>query len=648
MCGIAGAFAIDGSGGAPVEADVLQRMTAAIEHRGPDDAAVVLDDGVALGARRLSIVDVDGGRQPMSDERGEVWAAQNGEIYNHPRLRQALAASGHRLRTRCDTEVLPHLWEEHGPGLCALLRGKFALAVWDGRARRGLLARDRLGVKPLYCAERDGLVLFASELKSLLASGMVAEELDHEAIAAYLTLGFTPAPLTPLAGVRKLLPGERLTVGGGRVERARYWSHPPPPAAPAAVDGREAARRLLDALDESVRLRLMSDVPLGAMLSGGLDSSLIVALMAERMREPVRTFAVGFRDDRDGNELADARRVARALGADHRELELPLTSSAEELSELAWHMDEPVADLSALGFHALCRLASRHVTVALSGQGADEVLGGYRRHRVAALAAGWQRIPAPIRAAAAVLARGGGARYGAIADALQAPDPATRMIGSIGLLTPDLRRDIYSGALAEHAHAAEATARRRLDGARHAGPAEAAMYLEARLGLVDDRLHYFDRASMAWSLEVRVPFLDHEVVELCAALPTAAKVTARQGKRALRHAARGLVPDFVLDKPKLGFFSESVDAWLAVDGAATLEARLLADHPGYAAVVDPALVRRLVGEWRGGNGRHARPLLALLMLELWLGDFLPRARRAARTPVAAPARPAVPAERVRA
>ena len=633
MCGITGAFSVDGSSGPPLERHVLERMTESIRHRGPDDAGLVLDDAVALGARRLSIVDVAGGHQPMPNETGRIWGAQNGEIYNHDDLRRGLGADGHSFRTRCDTEVLPHLWEEHGPALCERLRGKYGIAVWDGNNRVGLLARDRLGIKPLYYAETNGLVVFGSELKAVIASGLIEEELDLDAIASYLTLGFIPAPLTPLAGVRKLRPGERLITGEGTVRLEQYWSYPSPPADPMPIGVEEAGERLLEALDESVRMRLMSDVPLGAMLSGGLDSSVIVALMARHMDEPVKTFSVGFRGDSEGNELGDARRVAQIFGTDHRELELPLGSSADDLSRLVWHMDEPLADLSALGFTALCELASRDVTVALSGQGADELLGGYRRHRLAAIAGSWHRLPAPLREVGTALVRRRSARFSAIAEALQATDPVARMIGSIGLLRPELRHELYSGALAEHADAAERHLGARLNGSSGAVPLEAAMYLEAQLGLVDDRLHYFDRASMAWSLEVRVPFLDHELVELCASFPPSAKATATEGKRALRRAARGLVPDFVLDKRKLGFFSTSVESWLESHSGSLVDELLLAAEPRYAQVLSPALVRRLVYDWRNGERRHSRAVLALVMLELWLREFLPRAFDAASRPI---------------
>ena len=280
------------------------------------------------------------------------------------------------------------------------MRGKFAIAVWDGERRRAVLARDRLGVKPLYWAQRGDLVLFGSELKSVLASGLIEPELDYEAIDAYLTFGFLPGPRTPLAGVQKLLPGHRLIIDPEGARSEAYW-HYPKPAPDHSLSEHEHGERLLELLEESVRLRLMSDVPLGAMLSGGLDSSLIVALMARNMSEPVKTFSVGFREAGEGNELADARLVANHYGTDHHELELSLHDQQLDLPQLVWHLDEPLADLSALGFLALSQLATQHVTVALSGQGADELLGGYTKHLAASLASASPRRSAPAAGIAA-------------------------------------------------------------------------------------------------------------------------------------------------------------------------------------------------------------------------------------------------------
>jgi asparagine synthase (glutamine-hydrolysing) len=633
MCGIAGAFRLDGTDSPALPEHVLRHMTDVMAYRGPDDAGFLSADGCSLGARRLSIIDVEGGHQPFADERERVWAAQNGEIYNHADLRAGLEQRGHVLRSRCDTEVLPHLYEEHGPELVHHLRGMFAFAAWDRDARRGLLVRDRLGIKPLYYAIVDGLVIFGSELKVVLASGRISPELDPEAIAAFLTLGYVPGAMTPLRQVRKLEAGERLVVANGTATVERWWSYPAPDADPVERTTDEWAEIVLAKLDESVKLRLMSDVPLGAMLSGGLDSSLIVALMAKHMSQPVDTFAVGFAGE--DSELPDARRVADALGADHHELEVALRSDPEELAKLIWHLDEPLADLSSLGFLALSELAAEHVTVALSGQGADELFGGYRKHRVASLAERWGRMPGPVRKGAGAALRRGPGRAGKLVDALDAPDPVARVLASSGFVHADLRPELFGGALAEHAGAAEAALRGRLAGAPGAAPLEAALYLDARMGLVDDMLTYFDRASMACSLEVRVPFLDHELVELCARIPTAHKVHRLQGKHVLRRAARDHVPGFVLDKRKRGFFNEAVGTWIGAAGGALVDRMLLGPDPAYAAVVDPAAVARAVREWRAGRGGNANLLLALVMLELWLSEYLPRATAPVPVPAAA-------------
>src|SRR4051812_37570855 len=470
MCGIAGAFRLDGGAGPALPEHVLRSMTDVMDYRGPDDAGYVQQDGCSLGARRLSIIDVEGGHQPFANETGRVWGAQNGEIYNHAALREELRARGHVLRSRCDTEVLPHLYEEYGPELTDHLRGMFAFAAWDRDKRQGVLVRDRLGIKPLYYAVVGDVVVFGSELKCVIASGLVSDAIDTEAIAAYLSLGYVPSPLTPLKDVRKLNPGERLVIENGRVRVERWWRYPAPQADPTRRSADEWAEIVLDKLDESVKLRLMSDVPLGAMLSGGLDSSLIVALMARQMDQPVDTFAVGFADA--DSELGDARRVAAFNGANHHELEVELETGPDVLAKLSWHMDEPLADLSSVGFLALCELAVQDVTVALTGQGADELFGGYRKHRAASLAESWQRVPGSVRSGTAAIMRRGPGRASRLADALQAGDPATRLLASSGYVREDLRADLYGGALAEHAGAAERAVRSTLAGAPGAAPLE--------------------------------------------------------------------------------------------------------------------------------------------------------------------------------
>jgi asparagine synthase (glutamine-hydrolysing) len=629
MCGICGVIQIGDEPRIPVEPHVLDRMTDAMRHRGPNDRGTHVAPGIALGVRRLSIVDVEGGHQPFANEDESVWAVQNGELYNHDAIRAELRAAGHRFRSRCDTEILPHLYEREGDRVPERLRGKFAIAVWDGNRRRAVLARDRMGVKPLYYAQAGDLLVFASELKSVLASGLVSTDLDLESIDAYLTLGFFAGPSTPLAAVRKLLPGHRLVVDAGEMRLDSYWELPYPQTRQSG-DGRELAERLLEVLETSVRLRLMSDVPLGAMLSGGLDSSVVTALMARNSTRPVKTFSVGFVEDSAGNELADARLVASSLGTEHHELELSLGEQAVALEELAWHLDEPLADLSALGFHALSRLAAKEVTVALSGQGADELLGGYSAHRNAALAARWQRVPRSIRRPAESLSLLLPSRFERLARVLAEEDPVERFLLQTSKVSAAEHAALLGREIPE-LEAAAAVVRERLGGER-GNPLDATLYLDQQLGLVDDMLHYFDRTSMAHSLEVRVPFLDHELVELCATFPTRAKVDWRlTGKAVLRRAARGLVPDRVIEKPKVGFFNQAVSSWFRAQADAVVSDRLLRGDAATADLLDRQAVEQLVHAFRTDPARApVGLLLAVLMLEIWLSDTLPRAAGADR------------------
>ena len=611
-------------------------MIDAMTHRGPDDRGSLLSPGVALGARRLSIVDVDGGHQPVSDEVGGVWAVLNGEIYNQTDLRRDLTSAGHRLRSRCDTEVLPHLYEESGPAFVEQLRGIFGIGVWDAERRRAVLARDHMGVKPLYWARVGDLVVFASELKSLLVSGLVAPDLDYEAIDAYLALGFVPGPRTPLAGVAKLAAGHRLVIDSTGVREEAYWEYPPPSPEPGPVE--EHAERLLAELEEAVRLQLMSDVPLGAMLSGGLDSSLVVALMARHASGPVKTFSVGFVEAGRDNELPDARRVAEHFGTDHHEITLSVAEAAVDLETLAWHLDEPNANMSAAGFFRLSELAAGHVTVALCGQGADELLAGYRKHQAAVVMGACDRLPRRLRSLGARLPAGAPPTLQRAGRALAAPSAADRLLAMSTSLDGPLRRELAVGPLTE----VDGGAARRatLDALRPtpSSPLSAALRLDARLALVDDLLLYFDRLSMAHSLEVRVPFLDHRVVERCAAIPDALKMRGLRRKHILRLAARGLVPDRVVHKRKIGFLTSAVDGWVRSNLRGAVSDYLLDPGARYSEFLDRGRVARLVtGFPEDGGARGARLVLIILMLEVWLSSYLPRARAPGRpSPRSAP------------
>jgi asparagine synthase (glutamine-hydrolysing) len=626
MCGICGVIQIGGDPRPVVTSDVLDRMTDCMTHRGPNDRGTYSAEGVALGVRRLSIVDVEGGHQPFASEDDHVWAIQNGELYNHDRLRAELRARGHAFQSRCDTEVLPHLYEEEGTRFAERLRGKFGIAVWDEARRRAVLARDRLGVKPLYWARADDLLVFASELKSLLASGLVEPDLDYVAIDSLLTFGFVPGPRTPLAGVSKLLPGHRLVVEPGGVRLEQYWAYPKPKASPS-TDGVDAyARGLLAELEESVRLRLMSDVPLGAMLSGGLDSSLIVALMARNMAEPVKTFSIGFVESRDDNELPDARQIAELFGTDHHELELSYADQTLDLGDLVWHLDEPIAELSALGFHALSQLAARHVRVALSGQGADELLGGYKKHKAAALVGRWRRLPAPLAAAGATVAARAPGRLMRAGKTLAALDPASRLVAMSSQVDEALRAQLYRGPLAD----LDGDGPRQVVAVLAAGvdddPLPVTLHIDGQLALVDNMLAYFDRTSMAHSLEVRVPFLDHRVVEYCSRIPAELKVRRLTTKYVLRHAARGVLPNNIIDKRKLGFFRGASAGWLKAQMSGAVSTYLLDSRPCYAEFLDRHAVERLVRRHLDGTDTsHVHLLMSILMLEVWLSTYLPRA-----------------------
>ena len=620
-----------------VAPEVLDRMTDAMTHRGPNDRGTYTADGIALGVRRLSIVDVEGGHQPFPNEMRTIWAIQNGELYNHAALRDDLVAAGHRFESRCDTEVIPHLYERFGASFPEQLRGMFGLALWDGERRRAVVARDRLGIKPLYYARAGDLLVFASELKSLLASGLVEAEIDYDALDLYLTFGFVPGPWTPLAGVAKLMPGQALVTRPGGFEIERFWEYPRP-APDESMDLEEAAAGLLAELEESVRLRLMSDVPLGVMLSGGLDSSLVAALMARNMTEPVKTFSIGFAEDGFSNELADAREVAALLGADHHELELSYHDQDVDLGELLWHLDEPVADLSALGFLAISELASRHVTVALSGQGADELLGGYTKHRAASLVGLWRRLPGPATRAGASLALRLPARFQRAARTLAARDAADRLVAMSGRVDAAMRAELFRGQLAELDGGAARRAVLALADGVPDDPLATTLYIDGQLALVDDMLHYFDRASMAHSLEVRVPFLDHHVVEYCAGIPSRLKVRRLDTKHVLKHAARGLVPARIVDKRKLGFFRDASVDWLRAQMQGAVSDYLLGPSPRCAEFLDPRAVERLVGAHREGREtEHVHLLISILMLEIWLSTYLPRAV----------AQPVDPRERIR-
>ena len=624
MCGLCGI--LNYGTDERVQPAVLDAMTDRMTHRGPDGRGVWIDGSVGLGHRRLSIIDLESGKQPMENETGSVRVVFNGEIYNHEELRPQLEARGHTFRTRCDTEVLVHLYEEFGTEFVHRLNGMYAIAVWDSEKESLVLARDRLGIKPLFYYAWPGGIVFASELRALLAHPEVPREVDPHSLHLYLNHEFVPAPRTLLQGVRKLRPAEILQVNrGGNPEVHNYWRCSYQPK--ATLSEKEAAEGFSEHLERAVRRRLMSDVPLGAFLSGGIDSSSIVFWMRERVTGPLKTFSVGF-DDPTYNELPYAREVAEALETDHHE-EVLTADGMSLVERVSDHLDEPLADVSAIPTFLVSGLARRHVTVCLSGDGGDELLAGYERHLASKLARSvYDRIPAPLRrgliepAAARLPATD---RKKGMADLVRrfvegaAKDPGAAQMRWQTFL-PDRWLDrIYTPAMRQRAVQIDAfEAVKALAKTADGGDTlDRELAVELGLYLPDDILTKVDRMSMAVSLEARVPFLDHELVEFAATLPASFKMHRGRGKFILRQAMRGRLPERVLTRRKEGF-SIPVKRWLRDD----LYDRVAGTFSGDAVCDSPWLLPEglmaMLDAHRKREGEYSHPLWSLFSLALWL------------------------------
>jgi asparagine synthase (glutamine-hydrolysing) len=625
MCGIIGKLYFDER--RLVTERELQRMASTLAHRGPDGEGIWAQGNVGLAHRRLAIIDLRAvAGQPMSNEDGSVWITFNGEIYNFQELRDELEARGHTFRTNSDTEVIVHAYEEYGRECLRRLRGMFAFAIWDARNRTLFLARDRVGKKPLfYFADHDQF-LFASEIKALLASDDIATEPAPVAIDHFLALQYIPAPLTAFRGIKKLPAAHWLEVRDGRVQIGRYWKLQYTPKRKLSLQ--DAIAELQWHIAEAVRLRLVSDVPLGAFLSGGVDSSAVVAYMARTMDRPVRTFSVGF-EEATFDERPFARLVAERYRTEHTELVVK-APVVDILPRLVWHYDEPFGDSSAVPSYAIAELTRQHVTVVLNGDGGDENFAGYdryivnrraRRGDVVPLQA-WRQIAATLRRLPySWRQRQPFLKLATVAEAM-AQEPACRYARWVGHFAPHERQDLYTDGFKAVVNGSDPEAL-FADVFKQSDAddwTDATLDADVNLYLVDDLLVKMDRATMAHSLEARSPLLDHVLMEFVASLQPTFKLFGGQKKRILKAALRGILPDVILDRPKMGF-GAPIQEWFRKELREMAYDVLLTSRARQRGYFRPKVITRMLEEHCAGQEDHAEDLWDLLMLELWHRTF---------------------------
>lgn len=622
MCGICGIFEFER--GDDIPQDVVHRMNETLRHRGPDDGGVFVGQGIGLGHRRLSIIDLAGGHQPMSNEDGTVWVLLNGEIYNYAGLRTALIGRGHRFATDSDTEAIVHLYEEHGKDCFARLRGMFAIALWDSRQRTLLLARDRLGEKPLFYSADGKRILFGSELKALLAADICPRDIDAQALCDYFSFGYIPAPKTIYRAVRKLRPGHYLVASASGVRETGYWD-----LSFENVEQRSEAdwcELLRHELCDSVRVRLMSEVPLGAFLSGGIDSSAVVATMSHLMRRPVTTCSIGFFEPKY-NEVTFARQIAAKFSTDHKE-QFVQPNAIEIVDKLAWHYDEPFADSSAIPTYYVSKVAREHVTVALGGDGGDENFAGYRRYRLdqfenrmRRFVPEWMRqgIFGPLGRWYPPLAWAPRVFRGKATFQSLSRSPLEGYFNSISFFRPDEKVRMFTPDFLQSLGGYDSlnVLREHYDRARTDDLLSRIQYVDIKTYLPDDILTKVDRASMAVSLEVRAPLLDHQLMEHIAAIPSSLKLRNGTGKYIFKKAMESVLPPEILRRRKQGF-AIPLDSWFRNDLKEMAYETIFSYTDG---VFEPAFLKRVWEQHQKGYYDRSAHLWALLMFRKWSQTF---------------------------
>jgi asparagine synthase (glutamine-hydrolysing) len=614
MCAICGIVNLNRA--EPVDETVLRNMAQAMVHRGPDDDGFLIDGHAGLGFRRLSIIDLSGGHQPIFNEDDSLAIVFNGEIYNYRDLARELASAGHTFKTKSDTETILHAYEQYGDDCVDHLRGMFAFAIWDRNHQRLLLARDRLGVKPLYYFHDGRTLAFASEIKALLEIPGIPREVDSDAFDQYLALRYVPGPRTMFKNIFRLQPGHTLVAERGSIRIRKYWDVDYSSTAVAS------SQDLEQLLEESVRLRLISEVPLGVFLSGGLDSSTILASMNRAAGQTVKSFSIGYEavgpDERDACELGYARIAARALGSDHHEFRMNAAAFQRFIPDLVWHLDEPLADASCIPLHFISKLASKHITVVLSGEGADEILGGYGIYQKMLAIDRVRRYAPPLANLARITPNAKLRRY-------------LRMSGqSLEQRYRGVCRGFDSESRAKLTSAARTTrSDRQLAGifgdhfsaVGKATPLNRMLYVDTKVWLPDDLLLKADKMTMANGLELRVPFLDHKLVEFAASLPDRSKLHGRTGKSILRTVARNILPQEILNRPKKGF-SIPLASWLRGPLRQFTRDHLLDSSSALNSYVNRSEVSRIVTDHEQGRADRSQELWALLVFEFWHSSFI--------------------------
>jgi asparagine synthase (glutamine-hydrolysing) len=631
MCGVYGL--LNWGGDRETRARLLCQMGHAVRHRGPDDEGAHVDDHAAIGMRRLSIIDVAGGHQPISNEDGSVWAVCNGEIYNFQEIRTRLQQRGHTFRTRSDSEVAVHLYEDEGVEGFGQLRGMFALAIWDAPRARLVLVRDRLGKKPLYLWRDARRLAFGSEIKSLLELTDVDRRLDHRALRDYLALGYVPAPATLFEGITKVAPGHYVVADATGVVERPYWQLSPP-AGRETWSEADWIERVREKFVESVRIRLISDVPLGAFLSGGLDSSAIVAVMARLLKEPVKTYTIGYGS---GDQLYDerpyARLVADAFKTDHHEIVVQ-PDVARLLPRLIWHLDEPIADSALITTYLVARLARESVTVILSGVGGDELFGGYHRYLGDAMTRYYARIPRVIRRGLLPLLQRlpqdrhsswkSYVRYATAVASAADGEPLERYRDYVTLFSEAAQqRLLRDEVLASTAGDAHDALRAYHDEFTGPDALNRIMYTDIKTSLVEDLLALTDKMTMAASVECRAPFVDHELVELVSHMPSALKVRGVSMKYLFKKVIEPWLPARVVHRGKRGF-GAPIGAWLRHDLNALVADTLSESAVGKRGLFNWDAVRETVAAHAAERQDNTDRLLALVNLELWFRIFIDR------------------------